>query len=111
MYRHLPRNLEEKLEDNVESYRWLKCGDIKGGTESTIVAAEDRAISTNSLKNGSLKDEMDSKWRPYKHHKKSSDYLNSRCSMSVMNEYFRSHNKKTFNRFTTKDAYTWKHHT
>ena len=35
----LPRNLDEKLVDIEQSYRWLKSGDIKGETESTIVAA------------------------------------------------------------------------
>ena len=50
MYGQLPRNLEEKLEDNEESYRWLKSEDIKGETESTIVAAQDQTISTNILR-------------------------------------------------------------
>jgi len=43
----LPRNLDEKLVDIEQSYRWLKSGDIKGETESYIVAAQDQAISTN----------------------------------------------------------------
>ena len=47
MHGQLPRNLDEKLLDIEHSYRWLKCGDIKGVTESTIVAAQDQAISTN----------------------------------------------------------------
>ena len=42
----LPRNLDKKLVDIEQSYRWLKSGDIKGETESTIVAAQDQAIST-----------------------------------------------------------------
>jgi len=33
----LPRNLDEKLVDTEQSYRWLKPGDIKGETESKIV--------------------------------------------------------------------------
>ena len=37
----LPRNLDEKLVDIEQSYRWLKSGDIKGETESTIVAAQE----------------------------------------------------------------------
>ena len=41
MHRQLPRNLEEKLVDIDQSYRWLKSGDIKGETESTIVAVQD----------------------------------------------------------------------
>jgi len=44
------RNLDEKVVDNEQSYRWLKSGDIKGETGSTIVAAQDQAISTNYFK-------------------------------------------------------------
>jgi len=47
----LPHNLDEKLVDIEQSYRWLNSGDIKGGTESTIAAAQDQAISTNYFKN------------------------------------------------------------
>jgi hypothetical protein len=50
MCEQLPRNLEEKLEDNEESYRWLKSGNIKGETESTVVAAQDQTTSTNYVK-------------------------------------------------------------
>jgi hypothetical protein len=46
---------------NEQSHRWLKFGDIKRETESTIVAAEDQAISTNYFKNEVLKEENDSK--------------------------------------------------
>ena len=51
----LPRSLDEKLVDIEQSYRWLKYGDIKGETESTIVAAQDQAISTNYFKNKILR--------------------------------------------------------
>jgi hypothetical protein len=44
------RYLEGKLEDIEQSYRWLKFGYIKGKTESRTVAAEDQAISRDSLK-------------------------------------------------------------
>jgi hypothetical protein len=37
----LSRNLDETLVEIEQSCRWLKSGDIKGETESTIVAAED----------------------------------------------------------------------
>jgi hypothetical protein len=50
MHRQLPRNLDENLVDIEQSYRWLKSGNIKGETESTIVAAQDQAISTNYFK-------------------------------------------------------------
>jgi hypothetical protein len=38
MHGQFPHSLDEKLVDKEESYRWLKFGDIKGETESTIVA-------------------------------------------------------------------------
>jgi hypothetical protein len=47
MHGQFPRSLDEKLVDKEQSHRWLKFGDIKGGT---IVAAQDQAISTNCLK-------------------------------------------------------------
>jgi hypothetical protein len=50
-----PRNLDEELVDNEHLYRWLKFGDIKGETGSTIVAAKDQAVSMNSFQNDSFK--------------------------------------------------------
>ena len=47
MHGQLPRHLDGKLVDIEQSYRWLKSGDIKGETESTVVAAQDQAIGTN----------------------------------------------------------------
>jgi hypothetical protein len=47
MHGKLPRNLNEKLVDNEQSYRWLKFGDIKRAAESTKVAARDQTFSTN----------------------------------------------------------------
>jgi hypothetical protein len=50
MHGQFPRSSDEKLVDKEQSYRWLKFGDIEGETESTIVAAQDQAISTNYFK-------------------------------------------------------------
>ena len=46
----LPRNLDEKLVDIEQLYRWLKSGDIKGETESTIVAAQDQQLVQTILR-------------------------------------------------------------
>jgi len=61
MHGQLRRNLDEKLVDIEQSYRSLKSDDIKGETESTIVAAQDQAISTNYFKNKILTEEIESK--------------------------------------------------
>ena len=55
MHGQLPRNLEEKLVRKEQS----KCGDIKGETESIIVAAQGQAIDINCCKDKVLKEEID----------------------------------------------------
>jgi hypothetical protein len=54
--------------DIEQFYRWLKCGDIKGETESTIVAAQNQEISINYVKNKILKEEIESKCLLCKQH-------------------------------------------
>jgi hypothetical protein len=61
MHGQLPHKLDEKLVNIEQSDRWLKSGDIKGETESTIMAAQDQAITTNYFKNKILKEETESK--------------------------------------------------
>jgi hypothetical protein len=59
MHRQFPRSLDEKLVDKEQSYRWLKFGDVKGETESTIVTAQDQAVSTNYFMRKVLKEEIE----------------------------------------------------
>jgi len=60
--------------DIEQSYRWLKSGDIKGETESTIVAAQDQAISTSYFKKKMLKEEIESKCRLCKQHEETIEH-------------------------------------
>jgi hypothetical protein len=46
LHGQFPRSLDEKLVDNEQSYRWIKFGDIRGETESIVVATQDQAVST-----------------------------------------------------------------
>ena len=93
MHGQFPRNLDEKLVGNEQSYRWLKFGYIKGETESTIVAAQDQEISTNSFKNKILKEEVDSKCRLFTQHEETVDHLTSGCPILAKNEYLMRHDK------------------
>ena len=93
MHGQFPRNLDEKLVDIEQSYRWLKSGDIKGETESTIVAAQDQAISTIYFKNKILKQEIESKCRLCKQHEETIDHLTSGCPILAKNEYLMRHDK------------------
>ena len=65
--------------DIEQSYSLLKSGDIKGETESTIVAAQGQAISTNYFKNKNLKQEIESKCRLCKQHEETIGHLTSGC--------------------------------
>ena len=93
MHGQLPCNLDEKLVDIEQSYRWLKSGYIKGETESTIVAAQDQAISTNYFKNKILKGEIESKCQLCKQHEETIDHLTSGCPILAKNEYLMRHDK------------------
>jgi hypothetical protein len=85
MHWQLPHRLDKKVVAIEQSHWWLKSEDIKGETESTIVAAQDQAISTNYFKNKSLKGETDSICRLCKQHEETIDYLTSGCSILVKN--------------------------
>ena len=50
MHGQLPRNLDENLVDIGQSYRWLKSGDIKGETESTIVQLKTKQLVQTILR-------------------------------------------------------------
>jgi hypothetical protein len=70
----------------------VKIWNIKGETESTIVAAQDQAISTNYFINKIL-NEVDSKcWLFYKH-EETIDHLISGCPIWVKSEYLMRHDK------------------
>jgi len=93
LHGQLPRSLDEKLVDIEQSYRWLKYADIKGETESTIMATQDQAISTNYFKNKILKKEIESKCRLYKQHEENIDHLILGCPILAKNEYLMRHDK------------------
>jgi len=93
MHGQLLRKLDEKMVDIEQSYCWLKSGNIKEETESTIVAAQDQAISTNYFKNKIMREEIESKCQLCKQHEETIDRLNSGCPIFVKNEYLIRHDK------------------
>jgi hypothetical protein len=102
--------------DNEQSYRWLKFGDIKGETQSTIVAAQDQAVNTNVLPRQILKGEIESRCRLCKEYEETIDHLTSGCPILAKNEYVIRHGKvctllhysicKTLDTETTENWYS-----
>jgi hypothetical protein len=50
MHGNFPRNLEENLVDNEQSYQWLKFGDSEGETEIRIEAAQGQTLVQTIVK-------------------------------------------------------------
>ena len=78
MHGQLPRNIDEKLQDIEHSYRRPKSGDIKGETESTIMATQDQTISKTFFKNKIVKEEIENKWQLFKQHEETIEHLTSK---------------------------------
>ena len=79
--------------DIERSYHWLKSGYVKGETESTILAGQNKATSTNYFKNKILKEEIENKCRLCKQHEETIDHLTSGCTILAKNEYLTRHDK------------------
>jgi hypothetical protein len=92
MHGNFPRNLDEKVVDYEQSYRWLKFGDVKGETESATLAAQDQAINTHYFKNIILREESDDKLRSCKKLEKLIHHLTSGFPVLAKNEYLMRHN-------------------
>jgi hypothetical protein len=90
---HHYQSLDRIYNNNNKSYRWLKFGDIKGETESVIMAAQDRAINTNYFKKKFLKQEIESRCRMCKEYEETIDHLLSGCPSLEKNEYIVRHDK------------------
>jgi hypothetical protein len=88
-----PYSLDEKLVGKEYSYRWLKFGDKKGETESTVVAAHDQAVSTNCFKRKILKEEIESRCQICKEYEETIDHLTSGCPILAKNEHVIRHDK------------------
>jgi len=85
--------IDERMVDNEQWYWWLKFGDIKAETESTILAAQEQAVSTHYSKNKILKKEIDCKFLLCKQHEETIDQLNSGCPILAKNKYLMRHDK------------------
>ena len=93
MHGKLPCNLDKKLVDIEQSFRWLKSGDIKGETRSEVVVVKDQVLTTNHVKNKILKEKIDGKCQLGKQHEGTIDHLTSGCSILAKNEYLMKYNK------------------
>lgn len=93
MHGQLQRQMEELNADLDMSFDWLRKGDIKGETESLIIAAQDQALRTKSMEVRIHRTSTDSKCRICKEMEETVEHIISGCPILAQNEYIERHNK------------------
>jgi hypothetical protein len=63
MYGQYVRNIDRQLISEEDTFLWLSKGDLKGETESEIVAGQDQALQTKYYATKILNTKRDSKCR------------------------------------------------
>ena len=72
---------------------WLANGDLKRETESLIIAAQDQALNTNSIKKSIYKLDVSDKCRLCGKETENVTHIVSSCGMLAQKEYKRRHDK------------------
>ena len=80
-----------------ESWNWLKNGFLKRETESLLVAAQEQALNTNSVKHSIYGMDISNKCRLCKEKVETPTHIVSGCKMLAQKEYKRRHDKVCLN--------------
>ena len=76
-----------------ESWNWLSKGDLKRETESLLMAAQEQALNTNSIKKSIYKTSESDKCRMCGSATESVTHIISQCTVLAQKEYKRRHDK------------------
>ena len=85
--------MDRQLISEEDTFLWLSKGDLKAGTESEIVAAQDQALNTKYYATKILHTEADSKCRLCQQHDETIDHIISACPILAKEEYVKWHDK------------------
>ena len=80
-----------------ESWNWLSKGDLKRETESLLMAAQEQALNTNSIKKNIYKTSDDDKCRLCGNAPETITHIVSACKKLAQKEYLRRHDKVCLN--------------
>ncbi|CAH2018627.1 unnamed protein product [Acanthoscelides obtectus] len=86
------RQMEELPVDLRLSFGWLQYGDLKGETESLLVAAQDQALKTRYIEQAIHKTRNDGKCRLCHIHNETVEHIISACPILAPKEYTDRHN-------------------
>lgn len=79
--------------DKEASIAWLRSSDLKGETESLIVAAQDQALNTRHHQRNIIGLQVDSKCRMCNTKEETISHILSGCTTLAATEYIHRHNK------------------
>jgi len=87
------RNIDRQLIGEEDTFLWLSKGNLKAGTESEIVAAQDRALQTKYYATKILNTETDSKCRLCQQFDEIIDHIISACPILAKEQYLKRHDR------------------
>lgn len=93
LHRQFIQNFGNATVDRESSVQWLTKCDLKGETESLIIAAQDQALQTKYYKKMILHQDTDSSCRMCHRHVESISHVISGCSTLAAKEYLDRHNR------------------
>ena len=73
------RSMDRQLITEEDTFQWLSRGDLKGETESEIIAAQDQALQTKQHATQILQTERDSTFRLCKQFDETVEHVISAC--------------------------------
>jgi len=74
-----------------DMFLWLLRGDMKGETESEIIAAQDQAVQTKYYATKILQTERDNKCRICRQFDETMEHIISACPVLAKEQYIRRH--------------------
>jgi len=95
MHGQYVRSIDRQLSSEEDTFLWLSRGDVKGGTESEIVAAQDEALQTkyHAICDKNIRTETDSKCRLCKQLDETVEHVVSECPILAREQYIKRHDR------------------
>jgi hypothetical protein len=87
------RSLDRQLINEEDMFLWLLKGDLKAGTESEIVAAQDQALQTKYYATKIFNTETDSKCRLCQQFDETIEHIISACPILAKEQYIKRHDR------------------
>jgi hypothetical protein len=87
------RSIDKHLTSEEDTFLWLSKGDLKAGTESEIVTAQDQVLRTKYHATKILQAENDSKCRLCHQFEETADHIMSACPVLAKEQYIKRHDR------------------